>query len=130
SSKHPSGFVPPSTEELTELRERVQEFTRREIPESLAEKTDKDNAFPNEMWSKLGEAGFLGITAHEEYGGLAMGYQAHCIVMEEISRASGTHTPESTHTNLAKSMVSSLPTKAASVSPTPPTPNSASTNSP
>jgi isovaleryl-CoA dehydrogenase len=41
------------------------------------------------MWMKLGEAGFLGMTADEEYGGLAMGYQAHCVVMEEISRASG-----------------------------------------
>ena len=41
------------------------------------------------MWKKLGEAGFLGITADEDYGGLAMGYQAHCIVMEEISKASG-----------------------------------------
>jgi isovaleryl-CoA dehydrogenase len=40
------------------------------------------------MWKKLGSAGFLGITAEEEYGGLDMGYQAHCIVMEEISRAS------------------------------------------
>ncbi|KAL8676519.1 MAG: hypothetical protein Q9186_006969 [Xanthomendoza sp. 1 TL-2023] len=89
STKHPTGFSPPSTDELTELRERVQEFTRREIPEELAAKTDKDNEFPNEMWKKFGEAGFLGITANEEYGGLAMGYQAHCIVMEEISRASG-----------------------------------------
>lgn len=41
------------------------------------------------MWQKLGEAGFLGITADEDYGGLAMGYQAHCTVMEELSRASG-----------------------------------------
>ncbi|KAI9790056.1 MAG: hypothetical protein M1835_001236 [Candelina submexicana] len=41
------------------------------------------------MWWKLGEAGLLGITADEDYGGLAMGYQAHCVVMEEISRASG-----------------------------------------
>jgi isovaleryl-CoA dehydrogenase len=41
------------------------------------------------MWQKFGEAGFLGITADEDYGGLAMGYQAHCVVMEEISRASG-----------------------------------------
>jgi len=41
------------------------------------------------MWKKFGEAGFLGITADEDYGGLAMGYQAHCIVMEEISKASG-----------------------------------------
>lgn len=40
------------------------------------------------MWKKLGEAGFLGITAEEEYGGLDLGYQAHCIVMEELSRAS------------------------------------------
>ncbi|MCJ1425238.1 hypothetical protein MMC29_003126 [Sticta canariensis] len=89
STKHPRGFVPPTTEELTELRERAQDFTRREIPDELASKTDRDNEFPIEMWKKLGEAGFLGITADEDYGGLAMGYQAHCIVMEEISRASG-----------------------------------------
>ena len=41
------------------------------------------------MWTKLGEAGFLGMTADQDFGGLAMGYQAHCVVMEEISRASG-----------------------------------------
>ncbi|SCO49226.1 probable isovaleryl-CoA dehydrogenase [Fusarium fujikuroi] len=89
SSKHPKGFEAPSNEELDELRERVQEFTRREITEEVAAKTDKTNAFPAEMWKKLGEAGFLGITADEDVGGLAMGYQAHIIVMEELSRASG-----------------------------------------
>ncbi|MCJ1309920.1 hypothetical protein MMC25_003581 [Agyrium rufum] len=89
STKLPRGFVAPSNEELIELRERVQEFTKREIPEKVAARTDRDNEFPNSMWKKLGEAGFLGITAEEDYGGLAMGYQAHCIVMEEISRASG-----------------------------------------
>ncbi|KAH6718480.1 acyl-CoA dehydrogenase/oxidase [Leptodontidium sp. MPI-SDFR-AT-0119] len=89
SSKHPKGFEVPSSADLEELRERVQEFTRREIPEELAAKTDKTNAFPNEMWQKLGDAGFLGITADEDVGGLSMGYQAHCVVMEEISRASG-----------------------------------------
>ena len=89
SSKHPKNFEPPTSEDLTELRERVQEFTRREIPEELAAKTDQSNSFPNEMWQKLGDAGFLGITADEDVGGLALGYQAHCIVMEEISRASG-----------------------------------------
>ncbi|OCL08534.1 putative isovaleryl-CoA dehydrogenase [Glonium stellatum] len=89
SSKHPKGFVPPAKEDLDELRERVQEFTRREISEEVAQRTDSENAFPMAMWKKLGEAGFLGITADEDYGGLAMGYQAHCIVMEEISRASG-----------------------------------------
>ncbi|OMP83896.1 Isovaleryl-CoA dehydrogenase 2, mitochondrial [Diplodia seriata] len=89
TAKHPSGFAPPTEEDLEELRERVQEFTRREIPEEVAQRTDHENAFPNDMWQKLGEAGFLGITADEAYGGLAMGYQAHCVVMEEISRASG-----------------------------------------
>lgn len=67
----------------------MQEFTRREITEEVAARTDKSNAFPNEMWPKLGEAGFLGMTADEEVGGLGMGYQAHCVVMEELSRASG-----------------------------------------
>ena len=89
STKHPQGFTPPSQSDLDELRESVQDFARREIPEEIAAKTDRENAFPNDMWQKFGEAGFLGITASEEYGGLAMGYQAHCIVMEELSRASG-----------------------------------------
>jgi isovaleryl-CoA dehydrogenase len=89
SSKHPSSFTPPTTEDLYELRERVQEFTKREIPEEVAAATDRNNEFPNAMWRKLGEAGFLGMTADEEYGGLGMGYQAHCVVLEEISRASG-----------------------------------------
>ncbi|KAK5994927.1 Isovaleryl-CoA dehydrogenase [Cladobotryum mycophilum] len=89
SSKHPKGFQPPTGEELEELRERVQDFARREITEEVAAHTDKSNAFPNEMWPKLGEAGFLGITADEDVGGMAMGYQAHAIVLEEISRASG-----------------------------------------
>jgi hypothetical protein len=86
STKHPKGFEPPTSGDLAELRERVQEFTRREITEELAAKTDKSNSFPNEMWQKLGDAGFLGITADEDVGGLGMGYQAHCVVMEEISR--------------------------------------------
>ncbi|PTU25280.1 hypothetical protein P175DRAFT_0554527 [Aspergillus ochraceoroseus IBT 24754] len=89
TTKHPKGFVPPSEDDLVELRERVQEFTRREIPEAVAAQTDAQNEFPADMWKKLGDAGFLGVTADEEYGGLGMGYQAHCIVMEEMSRASG-----------------------------------------
>ena len=89
SSKHPKGFVPPSQSDLDELRERVQEFNRREIPPEVAAATDANNAFPLGMWERLGEAGLLGITADEEVGGLSMGYQAHCVVMEELSRASG-----------------------------------------
>ena len=89
SSKHPKDFEPPTSDNLTELRERVQEFTRRELTEETAAATDKSNAFPHEMWAKLGDAGFLGITADEDVGGLGLGYQAHCVVMEELSRASG-----------------------------------------
>lgn len=61
----------------------------REIPEEVAHETDTSNAFPMHMWQKLGDAGLLGMTADEEYGGMGMGYQAHCVVMEEMSRASG-----------------------------------------
>jgi len=89
STKHPKGFSPPAQADLDELRERTIEFARREIPNEVAQKVDHSNEFPMEMWKKMGEAGFLGITADEEYGGLAMGYQAHCTVMEELSRASG-----------------------------------------
>ncbi|KAI1778914.1 acyl-CoA dehydrogenase NM domain-like protein [Hypoxylon cercidicola] len=89
SSKHPQGFQPPSAGDLAELQERVQEFTRREISPEVAAHVDKSNAFPADMWGKLGDAGFLGITADEDVGGLALGYQAHCVVMEELSRASG-----------------------------------------
>lgn len=88
NSKHPTGFVPPSIQDLEELRERVQEFTKREMTSEVAHRVDDSNDFPPSMWQKLGEAGFLGPTADEDYGGLAMGYQAHCVIMEELSRAS------------------------------------------
>ncbi|KAK4674384.1 hypothetical protein QC763_120100 [Podospora pseudopauciseta] len=89
SSKHPEGFTPPTPADLSELRTTVQEFVRRSLPETLASETDKSNQFPPDMWLKLGEAGLLGITADPAVGGLGLGYQAHCIVMEELSRASG-----------------------------------------
>ncbi|KAJ4374729.1 hypothetical protein N0V83_001805 [Neocucurbitaria cava] len=77
STKHPANFTPPSQSDLDELRESVREFTRREIPEEIAARTDKENEFPNEMWTKFGEAGFLGITADEEFGSIALSYAAH-----------------------------------------------------
>lgn len=89
SGKHPQGFVPPTQDELEELRQLVQNFTRREMTEEVAAQTDKSNSFPDGMWRKLGDAGLLGITADSQLGGLGMGYQAHCVVMEELSRASG-----------------------------------------
>ncbi|POR35829.1 Isovaleryl-CoA dehydrogenase, mitochondrial [Tolypocladium paradoxum] len=89
SGKHPKGFEAPTADELEELRERVHEFARREISEAVAAHTDRSNAFPGDMWPKLGAAGLLGVTADADVGGLGMGYQAHCVVMEEVSRASG-----------------------------------------
>jgi len=69
------------------LRESVRQFCAREIAPRAAD-FDRDNAFPPALWRRLGDLGTLGITAEEEYGGLGLGYLAHVVVMEEISRAS------------------------------------------
>jgi isovaleryl-CoA dehydrogenase len=74
-------------ETLDMLREQVNAFAAREIA-PLAEETDRKNEFPNQLWRKFGDMGLLGITVKEEYGGVDMGYLAHVIAMEEISRAS------------------------------------------
>ena len=70
------------------LRDTVQRFSAREIAPFAAE-IDRTNVFPRHLWPKLGELGLLGLTVEEEYGGAGMGYVAHCVAMEEISRASG-----------------------------------------
>ena len=69
------------------LRDSVYNFARHEIA-PIATQIDIDNLFPHPLWLKLGEMGLLGITVSEEYGGANMGYLAHVIAMEEISRAS------------------------------------------
>ena len=71
----------------TQLRETVYQFAQQEIA-PLAAEIDHSNSFPNQLWPKLGNLGLLGITVSEEYGGANMGYLAHVIAMEEISRAS------------------------------------------
>ncbi|PID49319.1 MAG: acyl-CoA dehydrogenase [Proteobacteria bacterium] len=74
-------------ESIDMLRDAVQDFAGREIAPQAAD-IDRSNEFPNELWPKLGDMGLLGMTAPESYGGSDMGYLAHIIVMEEISRAS------------------------------------------
>lgn len=74
-------------ETLDLLRESVYQFSSREIA-PIAAQIDADNTFPYPLWKKLGQMGLLGITVSEEYGGANMGYLAHAIAMEEISRAS------------------------------------------
>lgn len=69
------------------LRDSVYQFARSEIA-PMAAHIDESNTFPNQLWRKLGDMGLLGITVSEEYGGANMGYLAHAIAMEEISRAS------------------------------------------
>ena len=74
-------------ETIDMLRSTVQQFAAAEIAPRAAE-IDHSNRFPSHLWRKLGDLGLLGITVEEEFGGTAMGYVAHVVAMEEISRAS------------------------------------------
>jgi len=70
-----------------ELRDSVHAFAEKEIAPRAAD-IDKTNQFPMDLWKKFGDQALLGITAPEEYGGMGMGYLDHCLVMEQLSRAS------------------------------------------
>jgi isovaleryl-CoA dehydrogenase len=73
--------------DLDMLRDTVRAFSKNKIA-PLAAEIDRANTFPRDLWPQLGELGLLGITVEEELGGAGLGYLAHCVAMEEISRAS------------------------------------------
>ncbi len=75
-------------DDIDMLRESVAQFAAAHIA-PLAAEADASNHFPNQLWRQFGEQGLLGMTVEEEYGGSGMGYLAHVVAMEEISRASG-----------------------------------------
>jgi len=74
-------------DDIEALRDAVREFAQGEIAPRAAE-IDRSDQFPAELWRRMGELGVLGVTVAEQYGGADMGYLAHMIAMEEISRAS------------------------------------------
>ena len=92
-------------ETINMLRASVRGFAAKEIAPIAAE-IDEKNEFPSRLWKKLGELGILGITAPEEFGGANMGYLAHCVAMEEISRASASvGLSYGAHSNLAVNQI-------------------------
>ena len=82
-----NGLTFNHSDEVRALREALQDFVAGEITPRAAE-IDRSNEFPMDLWKKFGDLGLLGMTAEEEYGGTQMGYLAHIIAMEEISRGS------------------------------------------
>ncbi|KAJ8902320.1 hypothetical protein NDN08_006727 [Rhodosorus marinus] len=74
--------------EMKELGESVKKFTDKEVA-PFADEIDKSSVFPSRLWTAMGDMGLLGVTAPEKYGGLGLGYSHHCLVMEELSRGSG-----------------------------------------
>jgi len=92
-------------ETIDMLRASVAAFADKEIAPRAAE-IDETNVFPADLWEKMGALGILGMTAAEEFGGAGMGYLAHCVAMEEISRASASvGLSYGAHSNLAVNQI-------------------------
>ena len=93
-------------EEIDMLRDATHSLCQKELA-PRAQQIDKDNEFPMDMWRKFGDMGLLGVTVSEEYGGSNMGYLAHCVAMEEISRASASvGLSYGAHSNLCVNQIS------------------------
>jgi isovaleryl-CoA dehydrogenase len=93
-------------EEIDMLRDATYSLCQKELA-PRAQQIDKDNEFPMDMWRKFGDMGLLGVTVSEEYGGSNMGYLAHCVAMEEISRASASvGLSYGAHSNLCVNQIS------------------------
>ena len=92
-------------EDIDMLRDAVWAFAQKEILPRAGE-IDRENLFPADLWRKLGDMGVMGMTVSEEYGGANMGYLAHMIVMEEISRASASvGLSYGAHSNLCENQI-------------------------
>ena len=83
----PAGFNFNLGETADMLRDSVRAFSQDRIA-PLADKIDREDWFPMELWPQMGELGLHGITVEEEWGGAGLGYLEHCVAMEEVSRAS------------------------------------------
>ena len=93
-------------DEIEEVREGVQRFVAERVA-PIAAKTDADNDFPAHLWAEFGQMGLLGITVPEALGGTGLGYLAHAVVMEEISRGSGSiGLSYGAHSNLCVNQIS------------------------
>jgi isovaleryl-CoA dehydrogenase len=82
-----SGLIYATNSDTEMLRESVRRFARERVA-PLAVEIDRSNQFPKQLWKEMGALGILGVTAEEAYGGAGLGYLAHCVAMEELSRAS------------------------------------------
>lgn len=103
---HLPGLTFDHAEDIAALRASVAAFAAAEIAPRAAE-IDRDDQFPMDLWKKMGGLGVLGITADEQYGGAAMGYLAHIVALEEISRASASvGLSYGAHSNLCVNQIS------------------------
>ena len=82
-----SGLIYATNSDTEMLRESVRRFASERVA-PLAAEIDRSNQFPMHLWKEMGTLGILGVTADEAYGGAGLGYLAHCVVVEELSRAS------------------------------------------